>query len=544
MEYNKSLRYIIYARKSSESEDRQAQSIDDQIERLKALAKQLSLNVVDVVSEAKSAKQPSTRPIFATLLERIHSGEANAILCWHLNRLSRNPVDSGTIQWMLQRNIIQSIQTFDRAYKPDDNAILFSVESGSANQFIIELRKNTVRGMERRVDKGWMPNMAPLGYLNAKDDQEKGIIIPDPERFHLVQKIWELMLTGAYSAKKVCDLANKEWGFRTRKFKRGGNNPLSYSGVYRILNNQFYTGLISYKKQWHKGSHTPMVTMDEFDYVQRILGKKGSTRPQVREFAYTGLIRCKECGCLYTAETKTKQIKSTGSLKSYTYYHCTRKRRDIKCSQRTCIPEAKLQLQIEKELLQLTIDPDLGRWAIKHLAKEREKEALIATKIRKNQENISLDTERQLEELTRMRMRGLIDDEDFTKQRNLLKTELMNVHSKQQMHDDRKGRVTELTEKAFHFATYAHAHFVNGSLQEKREIMTALGSNRTIFNETLNVSLYPWFQKMHPTQMENMTKNERLEPPKDSSMNSKTDHLTTVGSTWLRGWGSNPRPRD
>ncbi len=544
MEFTKPLRYIIYARKSSESEDRQAQSIDDQIERLTNLAKQLNLNVIDVVSESKSAKQPNNRPMFGKLLERMHSGEANGILCWHLNRLSRNPVDSGSIQWMLQRNIIQSIQTFDRAYKPDDNAILFSVESGSANQFIIELRKNTVRGMERRVDKGWMPNMAPLGYLNAKDEQEKGIIVPDPERFHLVQKIWQLMLTGTYSAKKVCDLANNEWGFRTRKFKRIGGNRLSDSGVYRILNNRFYTGMISYKKVWHKGSHMPMVTQDEFDYVQRVLGKRGTTRPKKREFAYTGFIRCEECGCLYTAETKAKKIKLTGNVKSYTYYHCTRKRKDITCSQRLCVTEAKLQSQIEKELLQMTIDPEFGQWAVNHLAKEREKEVAISSSIRKSQQNTTADIQTQLGELTRMRMKGLIDDETYLKQKNALAAEVAKINSENQKLIDRAERATELTEKVFNFATYAHAHFVNGSPQEKREIVMALGSNQTILNEILNISLHPWFKKVQLSQMAYETKKEGLEPTKNSSLKSKTDRLATVGSTWLRGWDSNPGPMD
>jgi len=129
-----------------------------------------------------------------------------------------------------------------------------SVESGVANQFIIDLRKNTMRGMQSRVDKGWMPNMSPLGYLNSKDDEGRGIIIPDPERFVVIRKMWDMMLTGTYSPRKIVDIANNEWGFRTRKMKRIGDNPLSESGMYRIFNNQFYAGLISYRKEWHKGN--------------------------------------------------------------------------------------------------------------------------------------------------------------------------------------------------------------------------------------------------------------------------------------------------
>ena len=98
---NQELRYFLYARKSSESEDRQIQSIDDQVNRLKELADDLGLTVKKVYTEAKSAKKPNNRPLFDEVLERIENGEADGILCWQINRLSRNPIDSGRVRWGL-----------------------------------------------------------------------------------------------------------------------------------------------------------------------------------------------------------------------------------------------------------------------------------------------------------------------------------------------------------------------------------------------------------------------------------------------------------
>lgn len=135
------IRYFLYARKSSESEDRQVQSIGDQVDRLMKLAKENDFEIVDTLTESKSAKSPYQRVVFEDMLNRIEQGEAGGILCWEINRLSRNPIDSGKIQWLLQQDIIKSIQTINREYKPDDNALLLSVESGSANQFIIDLKK-------------------------------------------------------------------------------------------------------------------------------------------------------------------------------------------------------------------------------------------------------------------------------------------------------------------------------------------------------------------------------------------------------------------
>ena len=190
--------------------------------------------------------------------------------------------------------------------------------------------------------------MAPLGYLNDKTEKT---IIKDPDRFSLIRKMWDLMLTGNYTPPKILDIATAEWGFRTRTFKKKGygGNPISRSGIYKVFTNIFYAGIIDYFGTQYPGKHEPMITLEEYDRVQMLLGREGKPRPKHHEFAFTGSIRCAECGCLYTAETKRKLIKSTGEIREYTYYHCTRRTRRINCTQRKVIREDNLELQIERE---------------------------------------------------------------------------------------------------------------------------------------------------------------------------------------------------
>ena len=78
-------------------------------------------------------------------------------------------MDSGIIHWFLQEGKIQSIHTKEQEYRPNDNALLFSVKSGMANQYILDLKKNVWRGVESRLMKGWAYSLPPHGYLN---DQE------------------------------------------------------------------------------------------------------------------------------------------------------------------------------------------------------------------------------------------------------------------------------------------------------------------------------------------------------------------------------------
>ena len=57
------------------------------------------------------------------------------------------------------------------------------------------------------------------------------------------------------------DAPNKSYPiYPTRKFRRIGGNPLSESGIYRIFKNQFYAGMISYRKEWHKGRDHPQIS--------------------------------------------------------------------------------------------------------------------------------------------------------------------------------------------------------------------------------------------------------------------------------------------
>src|SRR5204863_9131103 len=119
MKEERSLKFIMYCRKSSE-DDRQAASIGDQTRELLALVKRDKVDVVDeLLTEERSAKGPG-RVVFNTMLARIERGNANAILCWDIDRLYRNPVDEGRVRWLLQQGVIREIRTPHRAFYPQD----------------------------------------------------------------------------------------------------------------------------------------------------------------------------------------------------------------------------------------------------------------------------------------------------------------------------------------------------------------------------------------------------------------------------------------
>ncbi len=168
------------------------------------------------------------------------------------------------------------------------------------------------RGYRTKVQHGWLPGLAPLGYLN---DKAAKTIIADPERFPLVQQMWRLMLTGAYSPRRIWEIATKDWGLCTVPRKRIGGNPITLSAVYRVLTNSFYAGVLEREGQTFPGKHPPMITLDEFAHVRAVMSRSGRPR-QTRSFSYTGMIRCGECGFSVTGEEKVNRFGS-----HYTYYH-------------------------------------------------------------------------------------------------------------------------------------------------------------------------------------------------------------------------------
>jgi DNA invertase Pin-like site-specific DNA recombinase len=194
--------YFIYCRKSSEAEDRQVLSIESQVGELKQVAAKMGVSIIEVLTESKSAKEPG-RPVFNQLMQRLYKGEAAGVLCWKLDRLARNPVDGGSVIWGIKQHGIKVITPSQSFARDDDNVILMYIEFGMAQKYVDDLSKNVKRGLKTKVQNGWYPGVAPIGYLNYTDPKtaEKRLI-KDPERFPLIRRMWDLMLTGLYTPRK------------------------------------------------------------------------------------------------------------------------------------------------------------------------------------------------------------------------------------------------------------------------------------------------------------------------------------------------------
>lgn len=526
--------YVIYSRKSSESEDRQVLSIDSQIRELEGLADRLGLKVGDIMREAMSAKAPG-RPVFEKLMQRAESGEIAGILCWKLDRLARNPVDGGRIIWSIKNSGL-SIVTPGQTYSPqDDNVILMYVEFGMAQKYIDDLGKNVKRGNRAKLELGWYPGVAPIGYINKLDDHT---IIPDPERFDLLRRMWDMYL-GGQTVDQILKTANKNWGFRTPQRKHRGGNPLAKSSLYRILTSPFYYGIIERldhgQRRSFKGGHVPMITEDEFWRVQRMMGRP-SPRPHKKAFAYTGMIRCGECGFMVTAEHKTKK-----SGRSYTYYRCSRRSLAVVCHNPP-VTLSELEIQVSTILGQVRIPDEFSDWAIKWLRATNEGVAADKSAVLYSLQNAYGDNQRKIDRLTDMMLKEMLTDEEYAAKKALLLDEQHSLRERLADADQRSNNWLERIERSFDFAKNAKDRFDVGELGTKRQILSDLGSGFVLQNGNLTLELdelWGCFAKHSSILFEDV---KRLELGEKAQDNKEPIAFDAIGSLWRARRDSNPRP--
>src|SRR3989344_2326276 len=306
------MKYVVYVRKSSESEDRQVLSIEAQLAELQEYSAKEKLDIVASFCEAKTAKEP-WRIKFAEMLAILESGKADGIISWHPDRLARNSVDGGKIIHFVDRGLIRSLKFPTFWFEPTPQGLfMLNIAFGQSKYFVDNLRENVKRGLRQKIRNGVWPSWAPVGYTN--NPKTRGIDM-DNDKSSKVKKLFEMYATGEYPLNSLANWCEK------KKLLTNAGNKISMSNVQHILQNPFYIGLMRYKEEIFEGTHEPLISKKLFDKCQEVMAKRGKVRPDRKHnFAFLGLMKCALCGCSITAQ----YAKGNGGI--YTYYRCTKKR--------------------------------------------------------------------------------------------------------------------------------------------------------------------------------------------------------------------------
>ncbi|MDR3526620.1 MAG: recombinase family protein [Rhizomicrobium sp.] len=478
------MKYFIYCRKSSEDKQRQVLSIQSQRrEAEKSFSGKDDIQIVGIFEEERSAMKLG-RPVFAEMVRKLEAGEAEGIITWSPDRLARNSVDGGHIVYLLDCNVLRDLKFCTYTFENNSQGkFMLQIMFGQSKYYSDALSENVRRGVRTKIENGWWPTIAPLGYRN---DRETNTIAIDPERFPLVREMFRMFLTGAYSAEEVWQ-ASRSWGLLTPQRRTLGGKPPALSTVYKILYNPFYAGIIPWGGKWHQGKHPPMITLEEHERVKEMLRRPGRPQPQKLYFAFSGLITCGACGLSVTAENKTNRWGS-----QYIYYHCTKRLRP-RCNEPS-VEVHQLEEQVRQYLEDLFIPAPVCDWVAEGLVQEQQ-----STTKKVSDEVRTLDatiyaTERRLRELVDMRSRRLLEDAEYLAMREDGNRELLRLRQSRNEREKNEERWFEPSQTLILFSNRAISWFENGTDEEKRLIVTAVGSNLTLKGKIVSIQARKSFQ--------------------------------------------------
>ncbi len=346
------VRYCLYARKSTEQDEKQALSIDSQIKEMMAIAERDGIEIIDIRRESHSAKDSGQRPVFKELLDDIRRGRYTGILTWAPDRLSRNAGDLGSLVDLMDENKLVEIRTYGQQFRNSPNEkFLLMILCSQAKLENDNKSINVKRGLKTRCEMGLWPAQAPTGYVKEKRMDRKCQTLIDPDRAPIVKKIFEKAAYEKWSGRKIYHWLKFELNFRSA----ASNKNLTLSNIYMMLGNPFYYGVFEYPRKsgnWYKGTYEPIITKELFDQVQEQM-RNNIVRSESKEFAFTKLMTCGLCQSGICADEKFKKPKN-GNIHRYVYYGCTRsKDKNCKCG---FLEEKELIKQFE-DLLD-TIDVD------------------------------------------------------------------------------------------------------------------------------------------------------------------------------------------
>jgi DNA invertase Pin-like site-specific DNA recombinase len=306
----RAIQVVLYARVSSKDQEKEGFSIPAQLRLLRDYATNKGFVIAQEFTDVETAKA-SGRTNFNEMMLYLkkHQTKCRTILVEKTDRLYRNIKDYATVdEFDVEVHFVKENEIISRSSRSNEQFV-HGIKVLMARNYSQNLGEETVKGMTEKACAGIYPSCAPVGYRNADGPNGKRVIISDPEVAPTITELFGRFASGRYSLKALVKEANGE-GLKLRGRK------LYSSVVHQILRKRLYTGDFDWDGTTYTGSHEPLVTRECWQRVQTLLDARAEnrTRKVKHDFAYTGLVHCGHCGCLFVGELKKRK---------YVYYHCT-----------------------------------------------------------------------------------------------------------------------------------------------------------------------------------------------------------------------------
>ena len=469
-------KYFLYARKSTEDDDKQVMSIEAQLFELREFARKENLEILEEFQESKSAKSPG-REVFGEMMLKIEKLGGVGILAWHPDRLARNSIDGGRIIYAVDTSKIVSLRFPTFWFEPTPQGLfMLQVAFGQSKYYSDNLKQNVERGMRQKLRRGEWLTKAPFGYVNNPKTRN---IEPDVVKAKIIVRAFEEYSKGTHTLISMQKFL-AEHGIVTR-----AGTPLGKASVKRILTNRAYLGLVKHHGEYFPGSFAPLLSPTLFEAVQKKLSERSRPRNSRKShnFPFTGLFRCGECGSMITAQWCTGKCGGR-----YRYYHCTKKKGV--CSQKY-VQEEALALQVKEQLQSVSLPEAWADFMLTETEK-MEKVASHASGTRLLQMKDELKgLEAKMDALVDLHLNGDIERDIYLAKKDAFMRLKLSLQDKlSSARDERKNWIEPLrkwildSKRAGFLATSA-------KYAEIRDFARSFGTNPALTDKTISISFGP-----------------------------------------------------
>lgn len=341
------LRYVLYARKSTDDPKRQIRSINDQIDECKLLAERSGMRIVKVLKEEKSAKKPNNRKIFNEMMRGIESGKYNGIVAWNPDRLARNMIEGSHILNLIDDGTIQDLKFVTHYFTNDASGkMLLGISFVMADYYSRNLSQNVTRGVRKGFKEGKSSGTPKHGYIRGED----GIYRPDNENgsknFDLICEAWEMRKAGK-SLESIAKHMNDNGYARIYKegAEKAGQKVLMTDKILsdRVFPEPFYYGILIQKgkpidlRELEGYDFTPATDEETYNYVQSLTGRRSTAQTKRKVFKpLVEMVYCAYCNAkMYPQTPKSGKKTETKRILSYRCdnQYCQRKNKELKLNQ-------------------------------------------------------------------------------------------------------------------------------------------------------------------------------------------------------------------
>lgn len=491
---------VIYLRVSSSGQvnkafDPEGYSIPGQREACNCYAESLGARVVEEYVEPGKSGTTTNRPALQRMLLDLAALRPTYVIFYDLSRVARDDFDALFLLRQIEAHGCKLESTLERVDDTPAGKLLYTIMAG-VNAFRSRGDAEKVRmGLARKHESGGTIGRAPIGYMNTRErieGREVRTVGIDPERGPLVQLAFDLYATGDYTLTQLHAKLD-DAGLRTPLTPKRAPAPLSRSNIHRLLQDDYYVGIVTYKGVKREGRHEPLIDRRTFDRVQEILRAHALSGDRTRKHTHylKGSVFCDHCGARLTYG----HYRGNGG--TYEYFRCLKRQRGERCEARH-MAAGQVEVAVERYYVGVRLLPH-QREAIRRAVRSYvtslaenagEEAARHARRLRQLQE--------EQQKLLHLYYRGMVDEDVLAAEQERLARERAEAEQWSAAASCDAELIEEALEEALALLTDVEIAYAKASEHGRRLLNQAIFSRLRVLDEWIaDAELEPWVGALH-----------------------------------------------